>query len=69
MKNIVKKIREIDKKLTEKYPAYKNLVTVWGLEQKFNLWVRRKFLRTKKTFTDKSIAKLSNNKQRAYMKR
>ncbi|MHB8281264.1 MAG: hypothetical protein ACYDDE_00500 [bacterium] len=48
MKNIIKKIQKIDSKLCEKYPLYERIVNLWGLEQKFDMAVAKKFPTLKK---------------------
>ena len=65
MKNFIRKIRQIDANLCEKHPAYERLVNLWGLEQKFDLWISRLFPPAAKWFTDEITIKRFSDWQKA----
>lgn len=65
MKNIIKAIRETDSKLCEKYPFYERIVNLWGLEQKFDIALIKKFPSLSKHFTDEITIKRFSKTQKA----
>ena len=64
MKNIIQKIRKIDGNLCEKHPAYERFVNLWGMEQKFDLWLSKTFPSTAKLFTDEIAIKRFSEPQK-----
>ena len=65
MKSIVKTIRETDSKLCEKYPFYERIVNLWGIEQKFDIALIKKFPSLSRHFTDEITIKRFSDSQRA----
>ena len=65
MKSIIKIIRETDSKLCEKYPFYERIVNLWGLEQKFDIALIKKFPSLSKHFTDEITIKRFSDSQKA----
>ena len=65
MKSIIKTIRETDLKLCENYPFYESIVNLWGLEQKFDIALIKKFPSLSKYFTDEITIKRFSDSQRA----
>lgn len=64
MKSLIQKIRETDANLCEKHPAYERFVNLWGLEQKFDLWLSKTFPSAAKLFTDEITIKRFSEPQR-----
>ncbi len=65
MKSIIKAIREADLKLCENYPFYERIVNLWGLEQKFDIALIKKFPSLSKHFTDEITIKRFSDSQKA----
>ncbi|MHB8281955.1 MAG: hypothetical protein ACYDDE_04005 [bacterium] len=69
MKSVAKKIQKIDLKLCEKYPLYERIVNFWGLEQRFDMAVAKKFPTLVKTFTDEITIKRFSESQKAELEK
>ena len=69
MKSIIRTIRETDSKLCEKYPFYERIVNLWGLEQKFDIALIKKFPSLSKHFTDEITIKRFSELQKAEIKK
>ena len=65
MKSISRTIQETDSKLCEKYPFYERIVNLWGLEQKLDIALIKKFPSLSKHFTDEITIKRFSESQRA----
>lgn len=69
MKNLIKKIQEIDSELCEKHPFYERIVNLWGLEQKLDIALIKKFPALSRFFTDEIAIKRFSNAQKAELKK
>ncbi len=69
MKSIIKAIRETDSRLCEKYPFYERIVNLWGLEQKFDIALIKKFPSLLKHFTDEITVKRFSELQKAELQK
>lgn len=69
MKSIIRTIRETDSRLCEKYPFYERIVNLWGLEQKFDVALIKKFPALSKHFTDEITIKRFSESQRAELQK
>ncbi|MHB1696602.1 MAG: hypothetical protein ACYCSQ_00625 [bacterium] len=69
MKNIIKKIQGIDSDLCEKYPLYERIVNLWGLEQKLDIAIARKFPALAKLFTGDITIKRFTDLQKAELQK
>ena len=69
MNKIIKAIRETDSRLCEKYPFYERVVNLWGLEQKFDIALIKKFPSLLKHFTDEITIKRFSELQKAEIKK
>jgi hypothetical protein len=69
MNKIIKAIRETDSRLCEKYPFYERVVNLWGLEQKFDIALIKKFPSLSKHFTDEITIKRFSDSQRAELQK
>ena len=69
MKSIIRTIQETDSKLCEKYPFYERIVNLWGLEQKFDIALIKKFPSLLKHFTDEITVKRFSELQKAELQK
>lgn len=69
MKNIIRKIRKIDSNLCEKYPLYERIVNLWGLEQKLDIAIAKKFPVLAKLFMDDITIKRFSAIQKAELEK
>ena len=65
MKNLIKKIQEIDSILCEKHPLYERIVNLCGFEQRFDIAISKLFPSLSRLFTDEITIKRFSDPQKA----